>query len=183
MTKFHLFYYTYTLLHTRPSWWFQIGLWSELTGGFDRFGMSINSGRALMLVVTILSTLLIYLIVRRGTGRVAPAVLSGIAFSISPLAIGFHRQVYLDNIGTSWMLLSLLLLQIGERSAGADRSERVVFGIAFLTKEVFAAAMFPGMVLGVALLTISSSDVSRFCSGRLSRLAGLVIHLARHSQG
>jgi hypothetical protein len=151
MSEGHLFYYTYTYAHP-PLGWFQIGLWSVLTGGFDRFGMSINSGRALMLVLTILSTLLIFLIVRRGTGRVAPAALAGIAFSVSPLAIGFHRQVYLDNIGTCWMLLSLLLLQSARGRLGRIVLSAVVFGIAFLTKEVFAA-MLPGMVLGVALLT------------------------------
>jgi endo-1,4-beta-D-glucanase Y/4-amino-4-deoxy-L-arabinose transferase-like glycosyltransferase len=151
VAKGRLFYYTYTYAHP-PLGWFQIGVWSVLTGGFDRFGMSINSGRVFMLVITVLSTLVIFAIVRRATGRVSAAALAGVAFAISPLAIGFHRQVYLDNIGMLWLLVSLYLLQSAEGRLGRIILSAVAFGITFLTKEVFVA-MLPGMVLMVLVLT------------------------------
>ena len=44
MTSGKLFYYTYTYAHP-PLGWLQIGVWTELTGGFGQFGLSINSGR------------------------------------------------------------------------------------------------------------------------------------------
>src|ERR687886_204701 len=53
-----LSYYTYTYDHPVLGW-FQIGLWTELLGGFFSFGMSsVDTGRVLMLLTTILSTLL-----------------------------------------------------------------------------------------------------------------------------
>ena len=64
-----LYYYTYTYDHT-PLGWFQVGLLSEFVGGFPRFGTTINTGRFFMLVATLLSTLMVYLIVRHASKRI-----------------------------------------------------------------------------------------------------------------
>src|SRR5918911_633561 len=71
-----LSYYTYTYDHPVLGW-FQIGMWTELIGGFFTYGMSsVDTGRVLMLLMTILSTLLIFLIIRRATGLTLAALLA-----------------------------------------------------------------------------------------------------------
>ena len=146
-----LFYYTYTYAHP-PLGWFQIGLWSTITGGFDRFGMAINSGRVFMLLITIASTYLIFRIIQRDTRRAGAAALAGLLFAAPPLAVSLHRQVYLDNIGTLWLLLSISAVQTARGRFTRIVMSSLAFGVAFLTKEVFVV-LFPGMVLIVYMHT------------------------------
>ncbi len=145
MTQDKLSYYTYTYDHP-PLGWLQIGLWSELTGGFDAFGMAVDSGRALMLVVTVVSTLLVFQITRRATGRTAAALFAAVIFAVSPLAVSLHRQVWLDNLATLWLLVSLYLLVSGRERLGRIVLSGIAFGVAFWTKEVFVAFV-PGLLL------------------------------------
>lgn len=145
MTEDKLSYYTYTYDHP-PLGWLQIGVWSELTGGFDAFGMSVDSGRALMLIVTVVSTLLVFLITQRATGRVAAALFAAVLFAVSPLAVSLHRQVWLDNIATLWLLVSIYLLVSGRERLGRIVLSGVAFGLAFWSKEVFIA-FAPGLLL------------------------------------
>jgi len=51
--------YTYWYDHA-PAGWMLIALWAKLTGGFFTFGASVNSGRMLMLVLHLASTVLLY---------------------------------------------------------------------------------------------------------------------------
>jgi endo-1,4-beta-D-glucanase Y/4-amino-4-deoxy-L-arabinose transferase-like glycosyltransferase len=144
VSNFKLFYYTYTYSHP-PLGWLQIGLWSTLTGGFAQFGMSINSGRVFMLALTALGTLIIFRVVRLQTHRSSAAAFASLLYASSPLAISLHRQVYLDNIGTFWLLVSIMVLQSSNGRLGKVVLSACAFAVAFLTKEVFAA-MLPGMV-------------------------------------
>ena len=144
MKQGKLFYYTYTYSHP-PLGWLLIGVWSTLVGGFSEFGMAINNGRMLMLVVTLCSALLIYLIVHDVTGRIPAGIFGALVFSVSPLGVGLHRQVYLDNIGALFLLFSIFML-----SRGSGRLDRIIlsgiaFGLAFWCKEIFAIFL-PGMV-------------------------------------
>jgi endo-1,4-beta-D-glucanase Y/4-amino-4-deoxy-L-arabinose transferase-like glycosyltransferase len=138
------FYYTYTYSHP-PFGWLLIGVWTTIVGGFSEFGMAINNGRMLMLAVSLVSALLIYLIVRDVTGHIAAGAFASILFIVSPLGVALHRQVYLDNIGTMFLLLSILML-----SRGTGRLDRIIvsavaFGLAFWSKEIFAIFL-PGMI-------------------------------------
>lgn len=146
-----LFYYTYTYAHP-PLGWFQIGLWAELTGGFDAFGLSINSGRVFMLLLTLLSTGLIFLIVRRGTTSAPAAAIGALAFAISPLSVTLHRQVYLDNIGTFWLLVAIYALLRADGRLNWILGSALAFGIAFWSKEVFIAFL-PGLLYLVVTMT------------------------------
>ncbi|HEX5165137.1 MAG TPA: hypothetical protein VFV93_07060, partial [Thermomicrobiales bacterium] len=145
MVKDQLSYYTYTYDHP-PLGWLQLGVWARLTGGFDTFGMSVNSGRVLMLGVAILSTLLIFQIVRNATERVSAALFGSILFAVSPLAVSLHRQVWLDNLATLWLLVSLYLLVTARERMGRIVLSSLTFGVMFWTKEVFIAFL-PGMLL------------------------------------
>jgi endoglucanase len=140
----NLSYYTYTYDHP-PFGWFQIGAWAKLVGGFLAFGTSVNTGRALMLVVAVLSTLLIFLIVRRATESVPAALLAAVVFAVSPLGVGLHRQVWLDNVATLWLLASLFALLAAEGRLGRIVLSAFAFGLAFLSKEIMVVFL-PGML-------------------------------------
>ena len=55
--------YTYWYDHA-PVGWLQIAIWAILTGSFHTFGPIINSGRVLMLLIQLGSTLMLYYIAR-----------------------------------------------------------------------------------------------------------------------
>ncbi len=139
-----LSYYAYNYDHP-PLGWSLIGAWSEAVGGFMSFGNSVNTGRVLMLIVAVLSTFVVFQIVRRATGSVAAAVLSGIMFAASPLGIGLHRQVYLDNVATLFLLISVYALVSARGRLGHIVLSVLAFGLAFWSKEVFAVFL-PGLV-------------------------------------
>jgi endo-1,4-beta-D-glucanase Y len=138
-----LSYYTYNYDHP-PFGWFLIGGWASLVGGFLAFGTAVATGRVFMWIVTILSTILIYAIVRRATGRRGPAVLSATLFAVSPLAVDLHRQVWLDNIATLWLLFSIYVLLQAKGSMTRILISATLFGLSFWTKEIMAIFL-PGM--------------------------------------
>lgn len=139
-----LSYYTYNYDHP-PFGWSQIGAWASLLGGFMAFGTSVNTGRVLMLIVAVLSALFIFLIVRRATGRPAAALFAAVAFVVAPLSVSLHRQVWLDNIATLWLLVSLYALVAARGRMGHVVLSALTFGLAFWTKEVFVVFL-PGML-------------------------------------
>jgi endo-1,4-beta-D-glucanase Y len=136
--------YTYTYDHP-PLGWLQLGLWSKLVGGFITFGSSINTGRALMLLVAVASALLVFLIVRHVSGSVAASLLAATVFSVSPLGVGLHRQVWLDNFMTLWLLVSIYALVVARGRMVPLTVSAVTFGLAFWSKEI-AVVFLPGML-------------------------------------
>ncbi len=135
-----------------PLGWIQIAGWIQLTGGFFTFGNALNSGRVLMLLYAVGSALLVYLIVSRMTGSRVAGLLALVIFSFSPLSITYQRQIYLDNIATFWMLLSIYFLVISRSRLLYIVLAGVAFGICFLSKEVFLIAL-PGMIYAAWLYT------------------------------
>ncbi len=132
--------YSYGYGHP-PLGWIQIAGWLQLTGGPFTFGNAINSGRVFMLFYAVGSALLVYLIVRRMTGSRSAALLALAIFSFSPLSITYQRQVFLDNIATFWMLLSLFLLVASNSRLKYIVGAALAFGIAVLSKEVFLVCL------------------------------------------
>ncbi|MDQ3361678.1 MAG: glycosyl hydrolase family 8 [Actinomycetota bacterium] len=139
-----LYFYTYTYDHTLLGW-FQVGAFAELVGGFLRFGTSVNTGRVLMLVVTILSALLVYLIVRRASGRVSAGLLGAVVFAVSPLGVTLHRQVWLDNFAALWLLVSLYALLVSHGRLWRLAVSALALSLAFWSKEV-VVVFLPGML-------------------------------------
>jgi 4-amino-4-deoxy-L-arabinose transferase-like glycosyltransferase len=125
--------YIYTYDHA-PMGWILIGAWTKLTGGFFTFGFSINSGRVLMQILQLASTVFVYFIMQKLFKNRATSLLAALLFSISPLGIYFQRRVLLDNIMIFWILLSLLLL-LNKNNLKNLLISAFVFGIAIVTKE------------------------------------------------
>lgn len=120
-----------------PIGWLQIAGWLQLTGGTTSFGNAINSGRVLMLVLAIASSLLLYLITSRMSGSRSGALLAMVIYSFSTLSLIYRREVLLDNIGIFWLLLSLCLITTGKSRLRTFVLAAVALGIAILTDEVF----------------------------------------------
>lgn len=143
--------YTYFYDHA-PAGWILIAAWLRLLPqGIYQWGMAINSGRVLMLLLAAASTALVYRLAWRSTGSHATGVLAGLIFALSPLSMYYGRLVLLDNIMVFWLLLSLDLVTEG-RGLFAVLASGAAFGLAVLTKE---NAIFFAPVVGVALYKFS----------------------------
>jgi endo-1,4-beta-D-glucanase Y/4-amino-4-deoxy-L-arabinose transferase-like glycosyltransferase len=166
-TEGKLSYYTYTYDHP-PLGWLLIGLWERLVGELVTFGMAIDAGRALMLLVTLASTALVFFIVRRATVALPPAFFAASIFAVSPLGVSLHRQVWLDNIATLWLLVAIYLLLSSDAALGRAVLSAVAFGLAFWTKEVMIAFL-PGMLVLAGYA--AHRDNRRFALGLWSAVA------------
>lgn len=135
-----LAHYTYWYDHP-PLGWIQLAGYAQLTGAFERWDVAVMAGREAVLVATLISTALLWLLARRiGFNRV---LATGVAllFALSPLALQFHRQVYLDNIATPWLLGALILAMSRKHQLAGHVGAAVTFGIAVLTKETYLLAL------------------------------------------
>lgn len=131
-----LAHYTYWYDHP-PLGWIQIAGWTSLTNAFERLDPAVLAGREAMFVAHLISVVLLWLLGRRlGLGRVATAG-AILLYSLSPLAVQFHRTVYLDNVATPWTLGAFLLALAPRRQLVAFAASAACFAVAVLTKETY----------------------------------------------
>lgn len=140
--------YTYWYDHA-PLGWILIALWNNLSGGFFTFGLTVNSGRVLMLILHLLSTFLLFKIAQKLSSGKTVAFIASLLFSLSPLAIFFQRLVLLDNIMVFWLLFSLFFLT-KDLNLRSFLLSSLGFSFAVLTKET-AIVFFPVLVMAVFL--------------------------------
>jgi 4-amino-4-deoxy-L-arabinose transferase-like glycosyltransferase len=146
--------YTYFYDHAPAGWLAIAGYMALLPNQFQTFGGAIDTGRALMVVLHVISTFLLYMTTYRLSRSTIAAVVAAFFFSVSPLAVFYQRQVLLDNLMVTWVLLSLFLLTGGDDWRTSNL--RIVtamlaglsFGVGVLTKE---NAIFFVPVLGYLL--------------------------------
>ena len=119
-----------------PLAWIMIALWVQITHGFSTFGTAINSGRVLVLLLTIFSSLLVYRIARKMGAGIIACLLALALFSFSPISITFQREVLLDNFATFWFLLALYLAVASKSRLLYIVSSAICLGISLLSKEV-----------------------------------------------
>lgn len=143
--------YPYTYNQT-PFGWILTAGWSTITGGFATFGNALNSGRALMLLFTFGSSLLVYLITARLSRSRSAGLLALILFSLTPLGITYQREVLLDNIGLFFLLLSLALVVGSESRLSSIVFAAIALGVAVMCKGLFFI-FFPVVLYGVWLHT------------------------------
>ncbi|MBI2863690.1 MAG: glycosyltransferase family 39 protein [Chloroflexi bacterium] len=136
--------YTYFYDHA-PGGWILIAAWSLLLPGqFGAFGMAINSGRVLMLIIHVISVVLLYRVTRKFTGSQIAAVAATGLFTLSPLGLYYQRMVLLDNILVLWMMVSLYLIVFHGNRLITLIASGVAFGLGMVTKE--NAAFFAPVV-------------------------------------
>jgi 4-amino-4-deoxy-L-arabinose transferase-like glycosyltransferase len=131
-----LAHYTYWYDHP-PLGWLQIAGWTSLTQAFDRLEPAVLAGREAMLVAHLVSVALLWVLARRyrlGRPAAAAAVL---VYALSPLAVQFHRTVYLDNVATPWLLAAFVFALSTRRQLAAFAGSALCFAMAVLTKETY----------------------------------------------
>jgi hypothetical protein len=129
-----LAHYTYWYDHP-PLGWLLLAVWTTLTGAFSRAATAVSAGRELMLVAQVVSAALLYALARRLGLRRPAAVACVLLFSLSPLALSFHRAVYLDNLATPFLLGAFVLILSPGRRLAAHAGAGLCFAAAVLTKE------------------------------------------------
>lgn len=150
--NFQLSPYTYAYEHP-PLATFLLSLWTVLTGGFHTFGSALNSGRVLMLVIHLGSTFFLYRSAQKLSNSTAAAMIAGLIFSLSPLAINFQRLLLVDNIMVFWLLATLYLIVNSNDRLFAFFMASLTLGLATVTRET---AIF--FVPAFLLLIWRSSD-------------------------
>ncbi|WP_423923337.1 phospholipid carrier-dependent glycosyltransferase [Frigoribacterium sp. 2-23] len=135
-----LAHYTYWYDHP-PVGWLQISAYTGLTGAFSRYDVAVIAAREAMLFFTLVAVVLLWLLARRiGLSRPAAAA-AALVFAVSPLAVQFHRTVYLDNVATPWLLAAFLLALSRRYQLAGFAASAVSFGIAVLSKETYLLAL------------------------------------------
>jgi endo-1,4-beta-D-glucanase Y/4-amino-4-deoxy-L-arabinose transferase-like glycosyltransferase len=149
LTQGKLSPYTYWYDHAPAGWFFLAG-WIKLTGGFFTFGPSVNSGRALMFVLHLLSAWFIFVIVKKYTENIWASLLSVLLFTVSPLLIYYQRRVLLDNMMVFWVLFSMVILVRTKLPRWQFYLSAGLFGLAVLTKES-AVFFYPAILYLISL--------------------------------
>jgi hypothetical protein len=127
-------HYTYWYDHP-PLGWLLLAAWTTLTGAFNRAATAIAAGREFMLVLQLVSAGLVYGLARRLGLRRPAAAGALLLFSLSPLALGMHRAVYLDNIATPFVLAAFLLVLSPSQRLAAHATAGLCLAAAVLVKE------------------------------------------------
>lgn len=134
LAKNELAHYTYWYDHP-PLGWAQISAWAWLTDGFDGAVPGIMVGRQLMVIATVVSSALIYVIMRRMQFHRVFAVIAVVLFAASPLAIQNHRMVFLDNLQVMWCLAAMAFAVSPKRSVNSAIAAGLCLAVSTLSKE------------------------------------------------
>jgi hypothetical protein len=133
--------YQHTLTHY-PYWydhppggWIQIAAFAWITDGFNRVTDAVFVGRQFMVVVTLISCVLVYVLCRRLGLRQATSAVAVLLFGLSPIAQYYHRLVSLDNVETMWVLAALVAATSTRRGWGPACRTGACAAIAVLSKE------------------------------------------------
>ncbi|OII43072.1 glycosyltransferase family 39 protein [Plantibacter sp. MMLR14_011] len=135
-----LAHYTYWYDHP-PLGWLQIAAYTGLTGAFDRYDIAVIAAREAMVVATLIAVVLVWVLARRLHLSRAMAAVAALVFAISPLAVQFHRTVYLDNVAVPWLLGAFILATSRKHQLVGFAGSAAAFGIAVLSKETFLLAL------------------------------------------
>jgi glycosyltransferase XagB len=162
--------YTYSYGHP-PLAWLLIALWTWAHGIFSDGSYSLDTGRQLMFVVTLVSCSLLFILARRldmGRAFAAAAVL---LFALSPVALYYHRAVLLDNVAIAWVLAAFVLALSPRRRLWACAGSGACFALSVLSKET-TLVLLPALFFAAA--RNSDQRTRRYCLTLFVSLFGLI---------
>lgn len=96
---------------------------------------AVGRDRLVMVGLGAVTTALVFVWCRRLGIRLPIAVGATLAFGLSPLAVGFTRQVYLDNLAAPWLVGAFVLAVSPGRRLWAFAGAGICFAVAVLCKE------------------------------------------------
>lgn len=153
-----LAHYTYWYDHP-PLGWIQIAVLTWIPAQFAPESMTVGSMRAVMLVISAASAVLVYVLGRRLSLPRWAAGLGMALFGLSPLSVVLQREIFLDNLAVMWTLLAFCLAASPSRHLWHHFGAGLAAATAVLTKETML------LVLPAVLLTMwrhSHRDTRKF---------------------
>ena len=136
--------YTYWYDHP-PLGWLLLAVWSGIARVFEHTESAVIVGRQAMWVVSLVSSVLVFVLARRLGQRRPAAWIATAFFALSPLAIAYQRMVYLDNIAVMFVLAAFVLVCSPTRRLWAFAAAGGCLAAGVLSKETMiltAPALF-----------------------------------------
>jgi endo-1,4-beta-D-glucanase Y len=141
--------YTYFYDHA-PAGWMIIAGFVKLLGGFFAFNYSgfasLDTGRIVMLILKVISVLLVYVIIKKQTGKYYLGLVGMVLMSISPLGLYYQRRILLDNVMICVALCALFFVSLKKATVARGIISAIFLGFAVLSKES-AIFFVPGFLL------------------------------------
>ena len=138
---------TYWFEHP-PLGWIQLSAWTWVTSAFERAPTAVAAGREAILLAQLVGAVLLWVLARRlGLARWSAALVLAV-FALSPLAVEVHRQVFLDNMATPWVLGAFVLACSPRRRLGAFAASGACLGVATLTSYA-SLLVLPALALQI----------------------------------
>lgn len=162
--------YTYSYAHP-PLSWLLIAVWTWALGIFGDGTYSIDTGRQLMFVVTLVSCSLLFTLARRLDMGLAFAAGAVILFAVCPVGLFYHRTVLLDNVAIAWALAAFVLALTPRRRLWAFAGSGACFAVSVLSKET-ALILLPALLLAAARNV--DKGTRRYCLTLFVSFLGLV---------
>ncbi|MER6994369.1 glycosyltransferase family 39 protein [Streptomyces sp. NPDC000410] len=163
-----LAHYTYWYDHP-PLGWIQIALLTWIPALLVPDAMTVGAMRAAMLLVTLLTAVLLYVLARRLSLPRWTAALAVALFGLSPLSVELHREIFLDNIAVVWILAAFVLAASPSRHLWHHFAAGICAAVGVLSKETML------LVLPALLFTMwrhSHRDTRKFAvTGALTSCA------------
>lgn len=153
-----LAHYTYWYDHP-PLGWIQLAVLTWIPAQLAPESMTVGSMRAVMLLISAISAVLVYVLGRRLSLPRWAAGLGMALFGLSPLSVVLQREIFLDNIAVMWTLLAFCLAASPSRHLWHHFGAGLAAAAAVLTKETML------LVLPAVLLTMwrhSHRDTRKF---------------------
>ncbi|WAH97250.1 ArnT family glycosyltransferase [Arthrobacter sp. MMS18-M83] len=174
--------YTYWYDHP-PLGWIQLGAlaWIPRLLGFDS-GTEIGNMRYVMSIFFVANSVFVFLIARRLQIRMVFSVLAVALFCLSPLSLVLGRQVFLDNVGTPWLLLAFYLALSPRLALWTHVGAALCFAAAVLSKEtlaIFGPALLIALIHRSKWITRAFSVVGFLTVGALALSSYPLIALLR----
>jgi hypothetical protein len=150
-----LAHYTYWYDHP-PLGWILIAGYAVLTNGFERVDTALTIGREFMLITSLISAGVMYILARRvGLSRTFSSI-AVVLFAVSPVSLHYHRMVFLDNLAVMFTLAAFAFAASPKKSIAAAAGAGFTFAMAMLCKETIAI-LFPALVWILIQHTVKGS--------------------------
>ncbi len=95
-----------------------VAAWAGVTGAFDRAPTAVAAGRELVLLGTLVTAVLLWVLARRLRSPRWAAATAVVLATLSPLALELHRPVTPENLAAPWVLAAVVLV-LGTRGRAA----------------------------------------------------------------
>ncbi|WP_435842009.1 ArnT family glycosyltransferase [Streptomyces hirsutus] len=135
-----LAHYTYWYDHP-PFGWIQLAVLTWIPAMISPESMTVGTMRAVMLLISGISAVLVYVLGRRFALPRWAAGLGMLLFGLSPLSVVLQREIFLDNLAVMWTLLAFTLAASPNRHLWHHFGAGIAAATAVLTKETMLVVL------------------------------------------